>query len=263
MSAMQLTHIEAQHAIEQLAPALRQETLGGRVIARHTRRRSQPDMALLVGREAHDPVVTQASLQTVFLLKGVMVLQGSRLRVIDAETAREHRDIEATLVVAGHVVEAVALEGDLQLRTAGLRVIGIQAVVGTYPVAVLTIVEDELYRFWRLRVSHHAPIVIEAIDAHALHRAPDDAVVAFAHRTDGAAQADALVLETPVAELNGTLGEHEQALQMAAQPEVATTVEHQGADLRRALIDAQSAGLHTLQLVVSQAIEAIASRTYI
>ena len=59
------------------------------------------------------------------------------------------------------------------------------------------------------------------------------------------------------------LGQHEQALAVTAQPQVATTVEHQGTDLSGGLIDALSTGLNTLQAAAHQPVEAAASRTYI
>ena len=192
-----------------------------------------------------------------------MVAQHARLRVVDTEATREGGDIEAPLTVAGHVVEAVAVEIKLLLRLTRQRVVGKEGIVGAQPVAVLTVAPDELDSLGSLRMGHNAPLGIETIDTNALNRTPEDAVIALADRADGAAQNDALLVEAPVAKLHGVLRQHEQALAMASQPEVATVVKTQGTDLGRRLVDARRMGTDGLQALAGETIQSLSARTYI
>ena len=204
------------------------------------------------------------------LLDGVLphvaeILQFAGLRVIDTEAAGECRDVDIALGVAGHVVEAVTVERDLLLRRSCQRVVGVECIVGTNPVALLLVAENELYSIGSRRTSHDATVGIETVDAHALDAAPREAPVALADRRDGRTDAGLLVLEAPAAELHRPLGDERQALSLQTYPEVAGPVREDATYLSSIHISTEYGGLKALQPVTTldNAEHTMASRTYI
>ena len=265
IAVAQLTDGETDDAVEQLVPAVGQEAAGGGVVAGDARGGAHPDDAVAVGRHAHDPVVAE-----VAHLRGVAahvaeVLQLTRLRIVDAEAPREGGDVDVALVVAGHVVEAVTLETDLQLRTAGGGIVGKQTVVGAYPVALVLVAEDELDGIGSRGMGHDMALTVEAVDANALKGTPDDATVALADRGHRRRGVDLLHAEVPALELHGLLGYQYQALALQAYPEVAAAVGEDAPDGGRVHVDAIEVDVVALQAVAApgDAIQAAASRTYV
>ena len=265
LSGVQFADVETHDAVELRLPSLRAEVLCLRVEADHAPGRGQPKQALAVGRHAHHPVVAQVSAHAVGV-EVVVVVQPAGVGVVDAEAAGKGGDVDVSFLVAGHVVELVAVEGHLQLVAAGEGIIAEETVVGAYPVAALLVAEDELHGLGGFGMGHHTALAVEAVDTHALHGAPDDAVVALADRRDGGAEAYALVLEVPAVELHGPLGYHDETLALATQPEIAVAVAEQRDDAGRAEVDAGRRGVDVLQTVRAHgrnAIETLPARPYI
>ena len=147
ITVTQLTDREADDAVEQLVPAVTEEAAVARVVAGDARGRSHPDDTVVIGSHTHHPVVAEVSHLDGILTLVAVILQFARLRVIDAEATGEGRDVDVALSVAGHIVETVTFEADLLLRGARQRVVGVECIVGAYPVALLQVAEDELRRF--------------------------------------------------------------------------------------------------------------------
>ena len=114
-------------------------------------------------------------------------------------------------------------------------------------------------------MSHYAAMRIKAIDTYALNGTPDNTSIALANRGNRRSQADVLSLETPVTELQWTLGNHDQTLAVNAKPHISMTVKENTLDLRRVEVNTKDTGLVTLQAAtsLSYAEKTIAARTYI
>ena len=52
-------------------------------------------------------------------------------RIVEMETTRESRDVDVPLIILCNIVQAVALEGRMQLRLTRQRIVGIEVIVCT------------------------------------------------------------------------------------------------------------------------------------
>ena len=86
IAVAQLAQREAHRAVQQLVPAVRVEVVGLRVVARHSRRRAQPDESVAVALHAHHPVVAEEAAHGV-AVRNAVVAQLMRQRVVAAEAA--------------------------------------------------------------------------------------------------------------------------------------------------------------------------------
>ena len=172
------------HFLEQLHPPVRTETLGARVETGHAAGCCQPDVVVAVGHHGHHPVVAHPAFAGSLLADMVVAdLVGGR--IVDAETTGVGGDIDVAGIVAGHVVELVTLEGETSLGTARLRIIGVEGVVRSYPVASAVVTVDNLGIERTDRCADDASLLVEAEHAVALDGDPHHAAVTLADGGDG------------------------------------------------------------------------------
>ena len=110
------------------------------------------------------------------------------------------------------------------------------------------------------------PLTVESVDTNTLDSTPGHAAIALANGRNGGTETDALCIKTPVAELSWTLGNHQETLEMAPQPEVAMTVGNQGADFGRRRVDTKGVDVEPLKasgMIVGQTEDTLSARTYI
>ena len=164
--------------------------------------------------------------------------------------------------VVGHVVEAVAVKGHAAVGMACRGVVGIERIVGAYPVVLASVAENEFGRGGTGGVGHDGTLLVEAVDAVALHRTPHHVAIALTDGGDGGAERRALILQTPGLELRWRLLQHDQALRLASQPEVAVGILGDGPYLGRCQVHVLHHAAHLLQplAAVGQAVEAVAAR---
>ena len=262
-----LAERETHDAVEQLLPALSTEALGLRVEAGDARGCTHPYHAIAVGHHAHHPVVAELS-RLGRVAAGVVhavVLKVPRLLVVDAEAARERGYVDIAGVVAGHIVKAVTVEGDLLSRGSRQRVVGKETVVGAYPVLAPAVAEDKLNGIGSLGMSHDMALSVEAVDTHTLDGTPRHAAVALADRGDRRAETDALCLEAPVMELHGPLGYAHKTLALQSEPEVSRPVGEDAPYLGGVEVGADDVDSIAFQPVAApdDAEHATSARTYI
>ena len=154
-------------------PSVGAERAGGCIEGTDARRSAYPHAALVVGHERHHPVVAQSAELLVGGLHHAVGGEAAAVAVVDHDALGEGREDEMAAAVVGHVVVAVAFLVAEQLRRALLRVVGIDAVRGAYPVGFLLVAVDEVDVGRSLRMGDDASLAVEAVDALVLDRGPD------------------------------------------------------------------------------------------